>query len=259
MVDDAAPSGSGRPLKVTRITFEVLELVVDRGEVGVTELAEHLDLPKSTAHTYLDSLVRCGYLRNEGGRYRASYRLLEMGGRVRHDTPVFQAARTEIDALADRTGEVVNLGVEEDARRVLLYEAEGENAIWDNSPIGGHEHLHMTAIGKSILAHHPPEFVDGVVEEHGLPAATERTITDRDALRADLEATRERGYAIEDEEHRAGIWAIGMPIRRRNEPPVGAVSIVGPESRISDDDHRETFVEALTETVNVIQLQYEHY
>lgn len=248
----------GRCLKVVETACEILELLAREDEVGVTELAGRLDVPKTTAHSYLRSLEECGLARNDGGRYAASLRLLELGGRVRERQEMYEVARPEADALARATGEAVNVGVHERGRQVVLYAAEGEDAVWDQPTVGSHAYLNQTAIGKAILSRLPAEAVDRIVDRHGLPAETSHTITDRETLRAELATVRERGYALQNGEYQEGIFALGRPVCVDG-AVIGAVSVTGPTSRLGDDDAREEYVDALVECVNVIELKYEHY
>ena len=257
-MNDSDSRANDGALKVVGRAFEILELLTRSEDVGVTELARRLDIPKTTAHSYLRSLERWGLARNDGGRYSASLRLLELGGRVRGSRKVYEAARPEVDELARATGEAVNLGVHEEGKQVILYVAEGENAIWDQPTVGSYAFLNQTAIGKAILSQLPAETVADIVDRYGLPAKTEHTITDRVELRRELETIRERGYAVQDNEFQEGIFAIGCPIRVDG-TVVGAVSVTGPASRLTDDDTREEYVDLLTQCVNVIELKCEHY
>ncbi|WP_290810943.1 IclR family transcriptional regulator [Halovivax sp.] len=250
-----------RTIGAVETVFEVVDALETAETVGVSEVADHLDIPKSTAHIYLKSLEGAGYAINEGGRYRLSLRFLKHGGRARNRLNLYRAAKTHVDKLASETGEVGNLGVEERGQRVLVYKSEVPDAIYDNTPTGEHTNLHWTALGKAMLAHLPEERVDEIVDRHGLPRQTPNTITDRSSLAEELERIRERGYSVEDEERREGVVAIAVPIRNKADPgTVHAVSISGPKSRIKrDDELRSDLVEAVRRSANVIELQYNHY
>ena len=252
-------TGTGQTLTVARTTFEIIELLQDHGELGVTELGDELDMPKSTAHAYLKTMSKCGYVTKSDGNYRLSFKLLEHGGLLRNRVEIYQAAKSEIDELARGTGEVANLAVEERGQRVILYGAEGENAIWDNSPVGDHSYMHWTAMGKAMLSRFSRSRVEGIIDRHGLPEATENTITDPESLFEELEEIRERGYSIESEEHRNSISAIGAPIESAEKGLIGAIAVVGPTHRFSDPDRIEELSERVLESVNVISLRYTHY
>ena len=254
-------SDTGGTIGSVRTTFAVVEALETAETVGVTEIADELELPKSTVHIYLKSLEEAGYAINEDGRYRLSLRFLKHGGMARNRLKLYRSAKGHVDKLAAQTGEVGNLGTEEGGMRVLVYKSEVPDAIYDNTPTGEYTYLHWTALGKAMLASFPTARVDEIVDEHGLPASAPNTITDRDELAAELEQVRERGFSVEDEDRREGVVAIAVPIRKKDDPEtVHAVSISGPKNRIKPDGELQPeLVTAVKETGNVIELQYNHY
>ena len=82
-------------------------------------------------------------------------------------------------------------------------------------------------------------------------------MSDEEELVAEFEATRQRGYSVENEEHIVGVRAFGMAIERSDRTVIGAISITGPNSRLSQDDVEGQLVDNLREAVNIIQLRYE--
>jgi DNA-binding IclR family transcriptional regulator len=256
------PPSTAGPNRIQAIenTFEIVHALRERGWTGVSELADALDLPKSTVHVYLATLYDVGYLAKDDGRYRLGLRFLELGGEIRQDIGIFRIARQQVDRLSNRTGEVANLGVEESGRRVLLYTAEPPEGLFDNAPTGQFKRMHWTALGKALLAQLPADRVDEIVERDGLPAATEHTITDPGELFEEIERIRDRGYSIEDEEHHESIKAIAVPVEHVSDPPLPtAVSISGPKSRIGEGEEMEELLKEIQSTVNAIELEYEYY
>jgi IclR family acetate operon transcriptional repressor len=242
-------------------TFEVIAAVQEHGRVGVTELAAHLDMPASTVQVHLNTLRTHGYVVKENQKYKIGLKFLEHGGYARRHLDLYRAAKPHVNELAEQTGEAANLGVEEQGERVLIYKSEApDDAIYDNAPTGERTHLHWTALGKAILAELPRERIEAVVDEHGLPSQTEYTITDRETLFEEIETIRERGYSIEDQDRRKGILAIGVPIVEEGDGTVaGAICVSGPRSRFWDDGLDQDLVNAVQNTANVIELQYNHY
>ena len=114
-------------------------------------------------------------------------------------------------------------------------------------------HLQSTALGKAILAHTPRERVEQILDQHGLPQITENTITDRQELLDELEAVRERGFAIDDEERISGIWCIGAPIKS-DDRVLGAVSVSGPTSRMKNERLNDEVANMMRSTANVIEV-----
>ncbi|NUB93412.1 IclR family transcriptional regulator [Haloterrigena sp. SYSU A121-1] len=246
-------------LSSVRRAFNILEIIDENDGIGIDELADRENMPRSTAHIYLKSLAKTGFVVEEDGTYRLSLQFLEYGGRVRRKRKLYHVGKDEIKDLADKTGEVASLGIEENGKRVLIYKSEGGDAIYDRAPTGERTNLHWTALGKVILAYLPSERVDAIVEEHGLPELTEHTVTTRDSLRDELETIRERGYSLEDEERRSGVRSIAVPVQPDSEAVVGAVSLTGPKSKFTDERIESELLSKIENAVNVIEIRYNHY
>lgn len=239
--------------------FNIIESLREMDGATVTGLASELDLPKSTAYVYLNSLREAGYIVKDDSVYRVSLRFLEHGGYARRQLRLYRVAKAELKALAERTDEAANLGVEERGKRVLLKKARTEKSLSDNAVTGERTHMHQTALGKAILSHLSEERVDQIIDRHGLPAATQHSITEPAALRTELEEIRERGYSIEDEEHRLGILAVGVPIEdRQTNRVVGSVCLTGPKARLAARIQDE-LVDEVVRTSNIIELKYNHH
>lgn len=260
MPDNTPEDETKSTLRSVTKAFNLLEHLKAIGPAGVSELANRTEMPKGTVHIHLQTLRSEGFVVKNGTDYALSYRFLEYGGDLRNQSKLYQVARPEVDKLASKTDEVASLGIEEGGLRVLAYKSEGPESIHDNAPIGEYTNMHWTALGKAILAYYPEERVDSILDEHGLPRANEHTITDRDELFDELQQTRERGYSVEDEDRRRGVLTIGAPIRERStDEVIGAVSVSGPKSRVSESDRFDDLVAAVQKAANVIELDYSHY
>lgn len=260
MADHMSGGGTSNRINAVHNMFTIVDALRKRGRVGVTDLSRDLEMPRSTVHVYLQTLAEEGYVVNHGGEYELGLRFLELGGDIRKRQSIFQAARPGVDALSAETGEVANLGVEEQGQRVLLYSSEPSDGVFDNSPTGQFTHMHWTALGKALLAQLPDDRVSAIIERYGLPKATENTITDPERLFDELERIREQGHSIEDEERREGIKAIAVMVEYEDDPdPVSAVAISGPKRRIGEDEFDRELLDAIRDTVNVIELKYKHY
>lgn len=237
--------------------FRIVEALEQNEGVTMSELAAKLDIPQSTAHIYLKTLQKTGYLVRDDNEYNLGLRFLKHGGYVRHRLQVYQAAKSEIDALAHRTGEVVDFGIEENGKRVLVYKSEGPDVVTQKPVTGDYAHMHMTALGKAMLSILDEERVNEIVDEHGLPKATQHTIDDRADLHAELDRTRERGYSLENQERREGIRAVGVPIDLDDEM-TSALSISGPMSTLTESRIDE-LQEQIHDSVNVIEIKIRNY
>ena len=243
------------PVQAAQTTFRILEGLRELDGAGVTELADHLNLSKTSVYNYLKTLEQEEYVVRHGDRYYVGLKFLSLGTWARRKQPVYEAAKSELKALADQTGEYVNLLVEEHGRGVYLHRAVGENATKHKEYPGYRSHLHNTSVGKSILAHLPRSEVEAIIDERGLPATAKNTITDRDELFEELSRIRERGYAFDDEESMDGFRCVGAPIiNRRTEDVEGAISVSGPRSRMRNDRLEEEVPQLVLDAVNVIEI-----
>ncbi len=258
MAQDTEKSSKNRIQAVVN-AFNIVESLEELDGTTVSELAEHRQIPNSTAHVYLKTLSESGYVIQNGDTYRLSLRFLKHGGYARHQLNCYQAAKSQIDKLSNETGEVVDMGVEENGKRVLLYKSEGPEGVTQKPTTGEYTHMHMTALGKALLACQPDERVEEIIDTHGLPPATEHTITDRDALFEELETVRQQNFSIEDQERRDGIRAIGVPIRDDHNRAIGAISISGPMSKLTNERITEELLGQMRDAVNIIEIQTKNY
>lgn len=246
-------------IKTVENVFEIVENVGELDGCKVRELAEHMDLPKSTAHVYLKTLEDAKYVVRRNGEYRLSHRFLNLGGQVRYNNNLYQEGRNEVDDLAQTTSEVATIGCEEDGYRVMLYRTEPTGAIFNNAPTGEYTRMHWTALGKALLSQKSDAEITGIADRLGLPRATEHTIVDLDALLDEIETIESQGYAVEDEERVKGVKSVAVPIESDGESPETAISVAGPKHEFSPERIQEELLPALQNTANVVELKTKHY
>jgi len=242
------------PVNALETSLAIVETLGEQGALGLTELAEAVDLPKSTTFNHVKTLERNEYVVGEEGTYRLGCRYLELGAKARDHHDVYEAAREEVDRLAMETGELSALLVEERGRGAFLHREEGNRAVHIDSYVGQRIHLHGAGLGKAILSELPRDRVVEIVDRHGLPALTENTITDRDDLFAELDAIAQRGVAFGDQERLNGLRSVAVPLTDREGTVLGSMSIAGPTSRVRDERFREEFPAKVRDAANVIEL-----
>ncbi len=241
-------------VRATETSIRMLEGLIDLGgEAGITELATHLSVAKSTVYKHLNTLDSSGLVIKNGDRYRIGLRALEFGGYAQRYDGVYDTARPEVRKMADETGELGNLMFAEDGWGVYVHTSRGDNAVEIDTQTGRRAHLHATGLGKAILATLDDERVEAIVEERGLPSVTEHTITGRDALFEELDAIRSSGIAYDREECVEGMACIARPLSTPGERPA-AISITGPVSRVSTGETQESIRTTLEQAGNVIEL-----
>lgn len=250
MTDDRPRS----KVKSVGTNFRIIETLHELNGATVTELASVLSHPKSTIHNHLKTLEQNEYLVNDDGTYRVGYRFLELGAYARNQENIYEIARPEVDRIAEKSGELAGLVVEEYGKGVFLHRAKGPRAVHVDTYAGKRIYLHGAALGKAILARSPHETVESIIDRRGLPALTENTITEPDELYAELDRIRDRGVAFDDEERLSGLRSVGAAITDDDDRVLGAVSIAGPTSRLRSDRFREEVPNIVQSAVNVIEL-----
>lgn len=244
------------PVKTAQTTFRIVETLKALDGATVTELANHLDIAKSSAHNYLQTLEHEGYVVETEGTYEVGLRFLDLGGYARSRERLYTIAIPEMERIAEATGEYANLLVEEHGLGVFLARERGANAVSLDSYTGQSVRLHTTALGKTVLAYLPRERVESIVDRHGLPAKTERTITDRAELFDALEKIRQRECAYDREERIKGLNCVAVPILY--DDIAGALSVSGPVSRMGQERIDEEILPELRRAANIIELNQAH-
>lgn len=231
---DAAGAPSGGVQSVDR-AISVLEILAQRGEAGVSEVAGEIDVHKSTAFRLLGALEARGLVEQarERGKYRLGFGILRLAGAVTDRIDITQQSREICERLAEELGETVNIAVLESHYAINLYQVRGRSAVAAHNWVGQLTPLHATSSGKVLLAHLPPERRSGLIAQAGLKRLTPRTVTSPEELENDLARTRECGYATTVEEYEVGLNAMAAPIRTGDGGPVAALTASGPAYRLT--------------------------
>ena len=183
----AKDDNKGQTVKAGHTTFKIIDALQELDGAGVTDLADYLNIPKSTIHSHLKTLQENEYVVvDESNTYELSLKFLQRGWYRWRTYPgnLPQLAEPVLERVADETEEVVWLLAEEYGCAVYLNKAIGERGT-PTTPtenhIGKRQEIHNIAAGKAILAHLPEQRVNEIIENHGLPKRTDNTITSRDA------------------------------------------------------------------------------
>lgn len=233
--DAAKEAGPRRRLSSVATAIELLKAFSeDEFEIGISALAKRLGVAKSTAHRLATTLMSEGLLEQDraSGKYRLGIALFRLGTLVRRRMNVSEVARPFLFSLRERTNETVHLAILDGRDIMYVYFLESTQAVRMRSDLGLRKPAYCTAEGQAILAFSPPEAIEGIIGE-GLQPRTPRTITAPDELLKSLDAVRQRGCAIEDEESEIGVRCVAAPIRNDAGEVVAAVGVAGPVSRLS--------------------------
>lgn len=200
-----------------------------------TQLLRAAGLPKATLHRILATLTREGLLRRDSytKTFRLGFRLLQLAHEVWSDFDLRLAAQDEMVALRNEFGRSVLLAVLDAQSVVLIAAEEATKDVRLISQVGMTLPVHASAAGKAIAAYMDRHRRTELVEAGQLEAFNEHTISSLDAVQAELDLTRARGYAIEYQEHSQGVVAIAAPIFDIEARPIGAVCVTSINRQMS--------------------------
>lgn len=212
--------------------FDLLERMADAGgEVGLSELAAGSGLPLPTIHRLMRTLLASGYVRQQANRrYALGPRLIRLGESASRLLGAW--ARPHLAELVEATGETANMALLDGDEVVYVAQVPSRHSMRMFTEVGRRVLPHSTGVGKALLAAVPAGEVRALLGRTGLPAATERTITEPDAFLAELERVRDRGYAVDDSEHEIGVRCLAVAVP--GAPTPAAISVSGPAGRLTD-------------------------
>lgn len=223
--------GTDAGVATTRKTFAILEALADEEGVTITELTRRTGLSKSTVYRHLVTLTDMGYVIERDGEYYIGFRLLEISEQSRNRKAGYAVAKRKVFELGQETDERATFIVEENYEGIYVhrYGNLSETMIGERRP------LHALASGKVILAEWSDEDVADFVAAKGLEPYTDETIIDPDALSAELDRVRERGYAVNEEEYMNGLCGVAVPVYTPDDELLGALGLFGPTSRFKGE------------------------
>lgn len=210
--------------------------VIEQAEdgLGVSEIAQRRGLTVSTAHRLARVLCDAGFVTQDfrTDRYHLGPALVVLGRRAEARLGYGLALPT-LEALAESTGESVNLGILAASEVLVVLDVPSSQPLRFDQVPGSRVAAHTSAMGKCLLAFSGR--VDAAVRSlPELHAATPRTITDREALQQELLRVRARGWALNDEERTRGVRAVAVPVLDEGGLAIAAVAVQGPTMRLPD-------------------------
>jgi IclR family acetate operon transcriptional repressor len=205
--------------------------------VSLSEVAQQVGLSASTAHRLLTTLEQERYVHFDAERrlWSVGVQAFMAGNAFLKTRDLVGVARPHMRALMEDSEETVNLAIEDQSAAVYLAQVECRQMMRSFARPGGRVPLHCSSVGKALLATMPDSELSKILHRRGLPRVTVKTINTAAALREDLARSRDRGYAVDDEEHAVGLRCIASVVFDEGSRAVAAVSVSGPMARIPDD------------------------
>jgi DNA-binding IclR family transcriptional regulator len=212
----------------------LLSFSSDHAELGVTEIAHKLDLPKSAVHRILESLTNSGLVSRERdrGKYRLGPRAIELSLATLGTVDVRSLALPLMEALRDRTGETVTMSFLVNRERVYVAQVESRQDVRMTVEIGRRAPLYAGASGRAILMTFADNEVREYLDEVQLLPLTESTVQDRAQLLQMLAESSAQGFTTSAGERDPYAAAAAAPIRSRGSRAVGCLSVCGPRDRL---------------------------
>lgn len=207
----------------------MLELLADRSPQGVTEIADALELEKSSISRLLKNLSEMGYVAPGArrGQYQGSARLVTLARQFLDGDRLSREAGPVLRDLAREARATAHLSVLVRGEMVIVAKESSPGLIQIATRVGGGAPLHASAMGKVLLAGLAPGELDRFLSKP-LKRFTRKTITDARKLRKVLGEVVQRGHAFEAEEEHADVGCIGAPVVDGQGRWIAAMSIAGP-------------------------------
>jgi IclR family acetate operon transcriptional repressor len=199
------------------------------------ELAQEHDINKPSLLRILRTLESEGVVLRENERYRLGPRVLDLGHGYLQGLELDAIARPFMRQLATATHQAVSLAVIDGLDVVYIAFEKANRELGILGEVGGRHPANATALGKVLLADQEPADLDRLLEGRELPRLTHRTAVTRDALVAQLDSVRSKGYAIDDEERGIGIRCVAAPVRDAEGRAIAGISISGAIFHMTDD------------------------
>jgi len=241
-------------VKVLEKTFKILELFDERGKtLTVKEISEKLDYNKSSTLRLIRNLEEAAFLqRLEGTQlYKLGFGIFHLGQLAESYDYIRSEAKPYMENLCEICGETAHLAVMHNGLALYIDKLESHSrALRIISSVGSSLNCHYSGVGKVLLTALSEKALQNVIAEWGLPQQTKNTITDINALKAELEKIKKDGYAIDNEEIEYGLKCVAAPVYDSTGKIVAALSISGPKERMDQD--LEKYIENVVKNANSI-------
>ena len=220
--------------------------------LGVSEIADRLDLTRPTVHGLLQTLQAHGFVEQDrdSDKYQLGAGLLQLGNSYLDLNELRSRSLIHAERLATHTDAAVRVGVKHGSSVVIVHHAFRPDSTLQILEVGAELPLHASALGKAMLAYAPDASVADLLVEP-LNKLTSRTLTPA-SLHKELAEVRERGYARERDEAVLGESSIAAPIFDHSSNAVGAIGIVGDTDRIMPRGPAKTLPEAVCDAARGI-------
>lgn len=228
--------------------LKALDILATQESVTVTELAELLEVDKSTASRIIETLKQHDMVQNVANtkKYRMGYRILHLGEQLRRRLNILDVARPILHSVSNEIQQSVHLCAYNKGMAYVIDQIVSSVPYSMSATVGMIEPLHSSSVGKCILAYRGKDNIDSLLENYQYTAYTEYTITNREDLMVELENIRKRGYAVDDQEMFVGVRCIALPIFNYMNSVRYSIGISGPIT-VMTEENVNRYVKKLSE------------
>ena len=231
-------------------TISILEALSEVEGINLENLSRTTALPKATLLRFLSTLTSLGYVHRDGAdMYHLTLKMFSVGSRSLKHMDLINTAKPFAKKLCQDLGETVHMGILEGSNAVYVLKEESSYTLRMYSRVGKVIPLYCTAIGKIFLSDMTEKELEDYFRTNPLKPFTPKSIKTHHALREELERTKSRGWAIDDEEHEENVFCRGAPVKDYTGKTIAARSVSWPIFRFNQESFLE-IAEKIKETTN---------
>lgn len=218
----------------TENALRLLDCFIDREERGISELSRELGLGKASVSRLVAALESRKFLtKNDStGKYHLGIRLMLFGALFEERDELSRAATPAMLELSKKYQATAHLAVRSGTDIVIVNKITSGPFTYMTSRVGSALTAYASATGKCILAFSTPEQIEQYLDSVRLSALTAATITEPNALLAELSRIRNLGYATDDEEYTLGLYCVAAPVLNLSGKPFAALSVSGSKAML---------------------------
>jgi IclR family transcriptional regulator, pca regulon regulatory protein len=226
-----------------------------RPELGLSEVSRATGLTRATARRLLLTLVRLGYVRQEGNRFSLRPRVLDLGYSYLSALSLPELAQPHMEALVAEVNESSSIAVLDDTDIVYVVRVPTSRIMSITIAVGTRLPAYPTSMGRVLLADLDSEALEDRLARMELRALTPTTVADGAALREELEHVRLQGWAAVDQELEQGVRSAAVPIRNSSGTVSAAMNVSVHASRMTMQDLRKRVLPSLLRTAAAIEAE----
>ena len=239
MTEDTAgkPTRAGAAVQSVDRALVVMEILAQLGSAGVTEIAAELGVHKSTVSRLIAVLESRGFVEqlSDRGKYRLGFTIVRLAGSTSAQMDLSRESQAICDRLAEQSGETINVAILDGDRIINIVESYANREVALRTWVGQNCPAHATSSGKALLSGLSHDQLFELLGAGPLERFTPNTVTSTQVLSAELDQTRDRGWAGVHEELEEGLNAVSAPIFGASGNVVAALSISAPAFRLAAD------------------------